>query len=126
MDGAVRAAQSGKPVCAAAISGCCDEKPIAAAPACAAAHASPPTCEKQLIKLIETTVFPGSWADNGGRGTIEFMPIGMVLVVNQTPEIQEYVAKLLDRMRRVQDLQVALEVRVMSVGDCLFEQIAGG
>ena len=59
-----QAAQCGsKPCCAAASSGCCAEKPIVAAPACAAAHASPPTCEKQLIKLIQSTVFPGSWAE---------------------------------------------------------------
>jgi Flp pilus assembly secretin CpaC len=114
-----------KPCCAAANGGCCAEKPAAAPTLCAAAHSQSPTCEKQLIKLIQASVKPDSWADAGGRGTIEYMPIGMSIAVNQTPEVQEQVAELLDALRRVQDLQVAVEVRVMSVGDCLFEQIAG-
>lgn len=111
-----------KPCCAAANTGCCAEKPPAAAPACA--NAPPATCEQQLMKLITASISPDSWAAVGGRGTIEYMPIGMAIVVNQTPEVQEQVAELLDRVRRVQDFQVALEVRVMSIGDCLFEQIA--
>jgi Flp pilus assembly secretin CpaC len=97
---------------------------VAAAPACAAGQKSSPTCEHQLIKLIQNTVFPDSWADAGGSGTIEYMPVGMSIVVNQTPEVQEQVAELLDRLRRVQDLQVALEVRVISVCDTMFEMIA--
>jgi Flp pilus assembly secretin CpaC len=111
-----------KPCCAAANPGCCAEKP--AAPACPAAHTPAATCEKQLIKMIEASIAPNSWAVGGGRGTIEYMPIGMSLVVSQTPQVQEQVAELLDRLRRVQDIQVALEVRVLSVGDCLFERVA--
>lgn len=114
-----------KPCCATANSGCCAEKPTAAVPACGAAQCTAPTCEKQLIKLIRSTIAPESWADAGGRGTIDYMPIGMAVVVNQTPEVQEQVAELLDRLRQAQNYQIALEVRMISVGDCLFEQIAG-
>src|SRR5262245_9749465 len=67
-----KAAQcASKPCCAGEKSGCCAEKPVATAPQCAAAHASAPTCEAHLIKLIANSIAPQSWADAGGRGTIE-------------------------------------------------------
>jgi len=113
-----------KPSCANANSGCCAEKPAAGAAPSAAARATGATCERELIKLIQNTVAPETWADRGGRGTIEAMQIGMAIVVNQTPEVQEQIGALLDGLRRLQDIQIALEVRVMSVGECLFEQFA--
>ena len=61
------------------------------------------TLEDELIRLIVNTVKPESWDVNGGRGTIDYFPLGMALTVNQTPEIQEQVAKLLTALRRLQD-----------------------
>jgi type II secretory pathway component GspD/PulD (secretin) len=84
---------------------------------------APPTREDDLIRLITTTVAPESWADAGGRGTIDYMPIGMALVVHQSPQVQEQVADLLKSLRKLQDVQVALEVRVLTVSDCGLEQI---
>ena len=42
--------------------------------------ASSNTTEDKLIKLITSTVRPGCWAENGGRCTIEYFPIGLGLV----------------------------------------------
>src|SRR5207244_11263657 len=42
--------------------------------------------EDLLINLIQNTVAPNSWKDVGGQGTIQYYPLGMALVVNQTQE----------------------------------------
>jgi type II secretory pathway component GspD/PulD (secretin) len=81
------------------------------------------TLEDQLITLITTTVAPQSWQSMGGRGTIEYFPLGMSLVVSQTPDVQEQVADLLAALRRLQDAEVAVEVRFISVSDSLVERL---
>jgi type II secretory pathway component GspD/PulD (secretin) len=81
------------------------------------------TDEERLMKLIQDTVAPRSWAAMGGQGTIDYFPITMTLVVNQTPDVQEQVADLLARLRHEQDTEVCLEVRVISVPECFFERL---
>jgi type II secretory pathway component GspD/PulD (secretin) len=48
----------------------------------------------------------------------------MSLVVNQTADVQEQVADVLSSLRRQQDLEVAVEVRILTVSDAVFEKIA--
>src|SRR5206468_1871383 len=45
------------------------------------------TIEDLLINLITNTVAPNSWSSVGGPGTIQYYPLGMALVVNQTQEV---------------------------------------
>ena len=96
--------------------------PVAAKP-CAAPSVSctcgPPqqTTEDRLMVLIRTKVAPGSWIENGGAASMDYYPIGMTLVVRQTPACQEQIAALLDRLRRAQDMEVVVEVRVIEVPD---------
>jgi general secretion pathway protein D len=75
------------------------------------------TTEESLIRLITSTVEPGSWSDMGGPGTIEYFPLTMSLVINQTPEVQEQVIDLLAALRRLQDQQVAVEVRFVTISE---------
>lgn len=79
------------------------------------------TLETALIKLITTTVAPQSWSIMGGPGTIDYFPIGMALVVNQTPDVQEQVADLLASLRRLQDVEVAVEMRWITLPDSLLD-----
>jgi type II secretory pathway component GspD/PulD (secretin) len=81
------------------------------------------TMQEELIRLITSTVAPLSWRDVGGQGTIEFYPLGMALVINQTPDIQEQVADLLGALRRLEDQQVAVEVRFITIAENFFERI---
>jgi len=81
------------------------------------------TCQDQLIKLITNTVEPRSWSDMGGPGTIDYHPLTMGLVINQTPDIQEQIVDLLNSLRRLQDQEVALEVRFIAISDDFFERI---
>jgi type II secretory pathway component GspD/PulD (secretin) len=81
------------------------------------------TTEDKLIGLIKSTVSPHSWNDSGGPGTIEYFPLTMSLIINQTPDIQEQVADLLSALRRLQDQEVAVEIRFITLDDSFFERI---
>ena len=82
------------------------------------------TTEDQLIKLITNTVAAGSWRDAGGSGTVEYHAQGMALVVSQTHDVQEEIADLLVALRRLQDVEVAVEVRLVSLSDTFIERAA--
>jgi hypothetical protein len=81
------------------------------------------TLEERLIKLIVTMIKPESWDEMGGSGTIDYFPLGMALVINQTPEIQEQVAELLAALRHLQDEEVAVEMRVVTVPAEYFDKV---
>jgi type II secretory pathway component GspD/PulD (secretin) len=76
-----------------------------------------------LMELIRNTIEPGSWRDMGGSGHIDFYPVGMSLVVSQTPDIQEQIQLLLDRLRELQQLQVTVEVRFITLSENFYERI---
>ncbi len=78
---------------------------------------------QQLINLLTSSVGMGSWQADSGPGTIEYFPLGMTLVINQTPDIQEQIADLLQQLRRLQDLEVAIEIRLISLSDNFFERM---
>jgi type II secretory pathway component GspD/PulD (secretin) len=86
-------------------------------------HNANNTMEEQLIKLITSTIAPQSWSEMGGPGTIDYFPLTMALVINQAADIQEQIADLLQALRRLQDQQVAVEVRLISLEEDFFERI---
>jgi type II secretory pathway component GspD/PulD (secretin) len=79
--------------------------------------------EEMLIKLITNTIATNTWSSAGGPGTIEYFPLGQALVINQTPDVHQQVADLLNALRRLQDLQVSVEVRMISLEEAFFERI---
>jgi type II secretory pathway component GspD/PulD (secretin) len=81
------------------------------------------TMEDMLIKLVTNTVAPTSWSEAGGPGTIDYYPLTMALVINQTPDIQEQVAELLAALRRLQDQEVAVEIRFITLAEDFFERV---
>ncbi len=87
------------------------------------ARAAGESLERLLIDLIQNTIAQNSWSNVGGQGTIQYFPLGMALVVNQTQEVQEDVAALLASLRCLQDLEVAIEMRLVSVSESFFERI---
>jgi type II secretory pathway component GspD/PulD (secretin) len=104
-----------------------------------------------LISLITATIAPGTWrvndpaggdntaaygmgggfggADGGGLDTAQ--PIGSItpfylsisLIIRHTAEIHDQVADLLRQLRRLQDLQVSIEVRFITLSDNFYETI---
>jgi general secretion pathway protein D len=77
-----------------------------------------------LIDLIVSTVSTETWAENGG-GEAEIRPFAtnLSLVISQTQAVHEEIADLLEQLRRLQDLQVTIEVRFIRLNDRFFERI---
>ncbi len=78
---------------------------------------------ESLMDLIVNTIQKDSWEENGGPGTIAKFPVNLSLVVSQTQEAHEAIANLLEQLRRLQDLQVTIEVRFVTLNDTFFEKI---
>ncbi len=76
-----------------------------------------------LIELITSTIKPNSWAELGGPGSIRPYEANLTLIVSQTEQIHEQIADLLGQLRRLQDLQVTLEVRFITLSEEFFERI---
>ena len=76
-----------------------------------------------LIDLIVSTIQPTTWDEVGGPGSIREFPTNLSLVISQTQEVHEEIADLLEQLRRMQDLQVTIEVRFITLNDNFFERI---
>jgi type II secretory pathway component GspD/PulD (secretin) len=103
-----------------------------------------------LVQLITTSIAPGTWrvhdtngqdvsgayglgggfgGDAGGidtnrpPGAITPFFLSISLIIRHTAEVHEQVADLLRQLRRLQDLQVSIEVRFITVQDNFFEFI---
>ncbi|MCA9103538.1 MAG: hypothetical protein KDA63_20435, partial [Planctomycetales bacterium] len=76
-----------------------------------------------LINLIQATIEPTTWDIVGGDGSIQRYPNNLSLVVSTTQEIHEQIVELLEQLRRLQDLQVTIEVRFITLNDNFFERI---
>ncbi|MEX2169603.1 MAG: hypothetical protein WD851_09845 [Pirellulales bacterium] len=77
-----------------------------------------------LIDLIISTVASDTWAENGGgEAEIRPFPTNLSLVISQTQAVHEEIADLLEQLRRLQDLQVTIEVRFIRLNDNFFERI---
>ena len=78
---------------------------------------------QSLIELITQTVAPTTWNTVGGPGAVMPFQTNLSLVVSQTQEVHEEIADLLDQLRRLQDLQVTIEVRFITLDDAFAERI---
>lgn len=76
-----------------------------------------------LTDLIVSTIAPDSWDQVGGPASIRSHETTLSLVIRQTQKIHEEITDLLDQLRRLQDLQVTIEVRFVTVSDRFFERI---
>ena len=76
-----------------------------------------------LIDLIQSTVAADTWDTVGGRGAIRQFDTNLSLVISATQEVHDEIADLLAQLRRLQDLQVTIEVRFITLGDTFFERI---
>jgi hypothetical protein len=84
---------------------------------------SPATKEEWLINKITKTVSPSTWKNAGGSGTISYFPLGMNLVVNNAPRVQAQVRDLLETMRRVQNVQVCAETRILALDTASYHKL---
>ena len=68
-----------------------------------------------LTDLIVSTISPDTWDSVGGPASVRAHETTLSLVIRQTQKIHEEIADLLDQLRRLQDLQVTIEVRFVTV-----------
>ncbi len=78
-----------------------------------------------LIRTITTTVAPQTWDETGGPGAIQPFAGNLSLVVSQTADIHEQIAELLEQMRRLQEVQIVIEARFLSVPPDYMENVVG-
>jgi general secretion pathway protein D len=78
---------------------------------------------ESLIDLITSTVKPPSWETVGGPGSIAKFETNLSIVVSQTQEVHEEITDLLEQLRKLQDLQVTIEVRFITLSDDFFERV---
>ncbi len=76
-----------------------------------------------LIELITSTIQPTTWDEVGGAGSIAPFETNLSRVVSQTQDVHEEIVDLLEQLRRLQDLQVTIEVRFITLNDDFFERI---
>jgi general secretion pathway protein D len=76
-----------------------------------------------LIDLIQSTVAADTWDTTGGPGAIRPFETNLSLVISTTQEVHDQIADLLEQLRRLQDLQVTIEVRFITLNDTFFERI---
>ncbi|MEX2187155.1 MAG: hypothetical protein WD875_10190, partial [Pirellulales bacterium] len=76
-----------------------------------------------IIDLVTSTVAPTTWDAVGGSGSIKQFENNLTLVISQTQEVHEQIVDLLEQLRRLQDLQVTIEVRFITLADNFFERI---
>ncbi|MCR9294719.1 MAG: general secretion pathway protein GspD [bacterium] len=76
-----------------------------------------------LINLIQQTIDPDSWLANGGTSTLLPYPSNLSLVVSAPQTTHEKITDLLESLRRLQDLQVTIEVKFITLNDNFFERI---
>ncbi|MEM1069748.1 MAG: DUF4974 domain-containing protein, partial [Planctomycetota bacterium] len=78
---------------------------------------------QSLIDLIQTTVVPDTWEALGGPSTMAPYPQNLSLVISTTSDVHDQIADLLESLRRLQNLQITIEVRFITLADTFAEQI---
>lgn len=76
-----------------------------------------------LMELIQTTIDPQGWDALGGPSTMFPYPQNLSLVISTTTDVHEQIADLLESLRRLQNLQVTIEVRFITLSDSFYERI---
>jgi general secretion pathway protein D len=76
-----------------------------------------------LIDLITSTIAPTTWDEVGGPGSIQPFATNLSIVVSNTQDVHQQIVDLLEQLRRLQDLQVTIEVRFITLNDNFFERI---
>jgi general secretion pathway protein D len=74
-----------------------------------------------IIKLIKNVTSWGS-SDNDGANIEQFDP-SKSIVVRQTEEIHSEIVELLSQLRKLSDLQIAVEVRYITISDDYYEKM---
>jgi general secretion pathway protein D len=76
-----------------------------------------------LMNLIQQTIDPDNWLANGGQSSMIPFANNLSLVISAPQTTHEKISDLLDTLRRLQDLQVTIEVKFITLNDNFFERM---
>ncbi|MCE2653378.1 MAG: type II and III secretion system protein [Planctomycetaceae bacterium] len=77
---------------------------------------------RRIVQLIQNTVAPETWRDNGGDvGSIQ--ELNGTLIVHSTPRNHREIQGLLSKLREIRSMQINVETRFLLVNQDFFEQI---
>ena len=81
-----------------------------------------------IVQIIQTVIEPLSWSPNMGgeglgEGMIEYHYATQSLAIRQTEEVHAQIEDLLTQIRKMNDLQIAVEVRYITLSDSFFEKM---
>jgi hypothetical protein len=77
---------------------------------------------EKLKQIIQNTVEPDSWTNNGGSlGTIQ--EFEGVLLVKQTPKAHAQIERVLAELRQAHSVEIAIESRIMFVDEPLYASL---
>ncbi|MEM9826595.1 MAG: hypothetical protein AAF958_08400 [Planctomycetota bacterium] len=76
-----------------------------------------------LMELIETTIEPDAWETLGGKSTMSQYAQNLSLVISTTSDVHDQILDLLESLRRLQNLQITIEVRFITLSDSFAENI---
>lgn len=79
---------------------------------------------QELMERIKKSVAPESWEELGGQGTMQFFPLGMSLVIRQSPTAHQKIKRLLIALRRKQGLSITCELRFVSISEATYKSLA--
>lgn len=77
---------------------------------------------ESIINMIKSMTGEESWEEETGA-TIEPYENGLAIVVKQTEEIHAEITDLIKQLRKMNDTQVTIEVRFITITDEFFERI---
>jgi hypothetical protein len=81
------------------------------------------TLAMELVKRITDSVARETWDSAGGKASIQYFPMGLSLVVHQREDVHKEIARLLADLRRLGDVQVSMEVRLVQMSPPMAKQL---
>ncbi len=75
----------------------------------------------ELIQLIQNVIEPTSWEEEGP--SIRAYANTLSLIVTNTQDVHDQIQDLLEKLRELNDVQIVVEVRFITLSDNFFERI---
>ena len=78
-----------------------------------------------LLNLIRSTIDSDTWGDGDGSGSSSIVPYAqnLSIVVSAPQSTQDKVQQLLEKLRELNDVQIVVEVRFVTLQDDFFERV---
>jgi hypothetical protein len=73
------------------------------------------TAVKVTLKILRQSIDPPSWQECGGPAHADYFPVGKALIVRQTSDNHKKMAGILDAARRLQPVEVGVDVQLVSL-----------